>query len=188
MGLRIEDGKGKGNEVGVSGDNQLLTLATTQELGLQQAHAGRAFFASTGLISLTTTASFNGLLYILNGHQTDMLHIAAGHFGTNGIATTFKVVKNPKSGTLISGGTTITPYNVNFGSGAGFIGTAKKGANALTITDGDDFLFRQVGEVTISDALKFVIMPPQSSIAVLAQPSAAAVVNIGLLVYYHREG
>ena len=66
MAIRIEDGKGQGNVASVTSRNKLLTEAYTRDAIVEESAVGRAFCISSGFISLTTTASYNGILYLYN--------------------------------------------------------------------------------------------------------------------------
>ena len=75
---QIEDGTGKGFSGQVFSDNHFATAGRTIDSSHAEAFAGRAFNFNTGNISLTTTASENGLLYAKN--TGDELLVATGFF------------------------------------------------------------------------------------------------------------
>lgn len=128
--------RGRVYEADVNKHERLLTSASSHSgLAISSARDELAFTFTTGFVSLTTTASPSGILYLKNTHADKDFRIHV--IRTDGaVAQQWEALKNATIGTLISGGAILTPVNMNFASGQSFLGEAKKGTDAQTITDG----------------------------------------------------
>jgi hypothetical protein len=141
---KIESGTGKGTEAKVGSDFRLWTNAVTRPDGEQALIDGNAYNINTNPVSLSGTT---GMLYIKNNEDKNLTikAIAVGMgasatYNTTG-AVTVTVIKNPTTGTLISGATTVPiTQNRNFGSSKTLVADQFVGANTETITDGSDVL------------------------------------------------
>jgi hypothetical protein len=185
MGFRIEDGKGDGNLAHVDSNNRLSTIAVSFDLFIAASDDGDAFTICTDFISLTTTSTEHGILYVYNNHPTDRIHLAPINVSSDSNMVKWKLYKNPTTGTLISAGTDVTPTNINFSSGKSFIGTTKKGSNGSTVTNGtlvgclSSTYFNEI------DSTHAVILERGNSIAITAEVSATTVVAITLPLFFH---
>lgn len=182
MSLIIQDGRGQGYTGGVTPENELLTHATSQgHLGVTSRQNGSAFYAISGFIPLTTTASFSGILYLKNTGEVPVYIWNVRTSGT--VAQQWQFIKNPTAGTLISGGTAITPQNLNFQSTNAFVGTVLYGADAQTVTDGANLTQWASGVGRgAQDFDGSVIIGPGGSIALTCKPGAAGDVGASVLV------
>jgi len=128
--MLIDDGKGRGNSVGVSDNNMLTTLAITSSLEHYTNHTkGKAFNLLFGATPASTGDCF---LYIKNSSDIDL--IAKG-FSLKLAASEYIDVKLGDIGTP-SGGTDITPVNLNSGSGVNATGTFQNGADIISLSGG----------------------------------------------------
>jgi len=97
-----------------------------------------------------------------------------------------RLYKNPTTGTLITGGTAVTVVNTNFGSGtAPFDGSAIKGADSLTITDGT-IMENWTQSAPGNDNQNFqgaIILGPGNSIGLEVKPSAVGDICTAWQVY-----
>ncbi len=182
--MKIEDGKGSGRQASVDHEHRIMTDAQTTTALALATIKGDAFWVATDFIALTTTGSFSGLCYLKNSGTTRKLTFHKLRVcGTN--IQQVQWIKKPSTGTLISGGTTITPENLNSASSAKFLGTAKKGADALTVTDGTLWsqMVCEIGhcEEILDGAL---ILGPDDAIAVVTKPSVAGTYCAAFLVSY----
>lgn len=182
--MEIIDGTGSGKAAKVSADNRLHTFSLIEYPMESFSHNGDSFVIPTEFIALTTTASYTGILYLTNTSVTHNIHIERVRTSSTA-GTLWKVLKNPTAGTLISAGTAVTPVNYNYSSGRTLTGTAKKGVDAQTITDGTWLEQWQTG---VYQAIErqydgTIIVGAGNSIAILAQPSAAATVGVTLSVW-----
>lgn len=124
-------------EVGVTENGRLQTLATTRPIWVSEALKGNMFWVHSGYISLTTTASFSAVFYLKNDESDKRIHVRA--IRTCGTGTGYnqiRIYSNPGNGTLVSGGTSITPVNALIGDSTELNATALKGADGSTVTDG----------------------------------------------------
>ena len=133
--MRIQDGAGNGSWAAVNSDNLLEVYSTVTPEITAAAIDGDAFIISSGAIALTTTGSFNGMLYIKNTNLGHTLFVERVCFHGTQIAQ-WRLFRNPTTGTLVTSGTDTDPVNLRFSSGSKLLGTVKKGANALTVSDG----------------------------------------------------
>jgi hypothetical protein len=139
-------------------------------------------------VSLTTTGSYSGILYFKNDSDVHF-HLEVLKAGTTTGTVKFKVIRNPTTGTLISGGTTGAAQSTKFTSAESIDGTIKIGANGSTVTDGttlDHFL------VTNTQYFNFgyngsIILLPGNSIAIMANPSVSCEVQVSILGYHEEE-
>jgi len=153
--------------------NQAEVNAVSAPLMSYASQKGQVFWFASDFISLTTTGSFSGILYIKNTHKTKLFYIDFLRTCQTAVAR-WKIIKNPTTGTLISAGTTTTPQNSHFTSGTSFTGTVLKGADAKTITDGDTAgtWINGVGH-SIQRFDGALVLPPTTSVALVVKPTAS---------------
>jgi len=126
----IEDGKGSGMSVGVTGNNRLETNAVAQTAEHFANHTLRQSYNI--LFSATPSGGDDCFLYIKNTSDIDM--ILEG-FWLKLVASEYIDIKTNDAGTPI-GGSIITPANLNTGSGNSAIGTFQNGNNITGLTGG----------------------------------------------------
>lgn len=191
----IQDGTGSGNQLRINDLNHLEADAVTYtRIADVSLRTKQAFTIATNFVNITTTASFSGLLYIKNtdSEGRDMLieHIrlcgdgGAGAMNMESIKCI--VYRNPTTGTLISGGTTLDVLNNNFGSFNEFNGVAKVGADGLTVTDGGHFTQFETHTPghSILDFNDSIVLPKNSSIAFAVQPTIAGDICMEVNVHF----
>jgi len=184
MAFEIRDGTGSTSTAKVTVNNQLSVASDAMP------RAGRACFdgflhaITTGpSLALTTTGSYNGLLYILNTSPTPIYIWAVELFAT--VASRWQVVKNPTTGTLISAGTTVTATNMNFANTYSLAATIKKGAaDGQTITDGTSLVYlgRPAYDSARSLDGNLIILGQSDSVAFLCRPSASCDATVSVSV------
>jgi len=161
-------------EIGSTGRASVDAVAISQRL--HSAHHGDAYWIHSHYVSLTTTGSFSGIMYLKNTHSENNVHLSTVRTCCSEIgAFKWQAIKNPTAGTLITGGTSVTPVNSNFTSNRDMTATAIKGADGLDITDGE-----MMGTWTdggpghsVSEIDGTIILGPGDSIAIECQPSVA---------------
>lgn len=183
--MKIIDGSGDGYGAKVDSNNRLHVTSISRSGALEAIENGFGYNVSTGAISLTTTASYSGLLYLKNDSELS-LHLLYGFFDNTSSPCAWKIVKNPTAGTLISGGSTATPVNNSFGSAAVAEATCLKGADASTVTDGTTF-FEGSGPTQLPFEGR-IMLSKNDTIAFMAKPDASATVYINLAFYYDDHG
>jgi len=177
----LEDGTGKGYKLQITELNRAETDATTQtriaDISLREE---QAYTISTGFISLTTTASYSGVLWIKNtdteGRDMFIEHIRVCGTGAGTMsmeALQCIVYRNPTTGTLISGASAAYKANNNFGSANEFNGVAYKGVDANTITNGDWFtqFTTHIPGHSVVDFNDSIILPKNASIGFALKPT-----------------
>lgn len=150
MAEQIIDGSGSGSRARVDENKQLHTTAITQTETQDAVDKGDAYNINTGTIGLTSTTA-SGVLYFKNDEDNpfiiDAIAVGIDNLGTQAGACIITVIRNPTTGTLITGATAVDMnQNRNFGSSKTLKSTtlAYKGAEGNTVTDGDDIaLFYQ---------------------------------------------
>lgn len=135
--MELHDGTGSGKAVKVSEDHRLHTISLIEYPIEAFSHNGDVYSVASDFVSLTNIATYTGLLYIAKSTTDRVIHFES--IRTSSSQTTqWQMIKNPTTGTLISGGTVINPVTLNFSSGKTSIGTVKvtTAGAGLTITDG----------------------------------------------------
>lgn len=185
----ITDGTGKGYVAAVNSDNRLETRSVTRPVVSDISHEnGEAFVVASDFITLTTTASFNGILYIKNTSTTKHLHIEKIRVCSSASGSVqCRLVKNPTTGTLISDANSADVGNANFSSALAFtgLGYAASG-DGKTITDGtnfSNFINNSPGH-SIQEYLGALILGPGDSLALTAKPSASTTLCSEIQCYF----
>jgi hypothetical protein len=184
MGIQIEDGKGRGYCASVDSKNYLKTNSFQRREIVLASNDGDAYAISSAFLSLTTTDTNTGILYIKNT-APETFFLDEIIVSSNGVYTKWTIVRNPTTGTLISAGTSIEPVNLNFGSGATFTGICKAGADAKTITDGINATMLMSSMNTRIQTAEAVILQKGNSLGIVANVPSAAIVIATVTGYYH---
>jgi hypothetical protein len=175
----IVDGTGTGNQAKIDTRNRLQVHAVTEPEGLAANRLGSAYNMNTGELTLTS-ANESAVLYFKNNESKDyiMEAIAVGLGPSTGGASTdiplIKIIRNPTAGTIVDDASNVSiNTNRNFGSSNTVSADVYKGAEAKTLTDGDDHLFfyqpangRLLAEIN-------VVIPKGKSIGVKITPQAS---------------
>jgi len=140
----LEDGTGTGTRLKINSNYRAEVESTTQtRIADVSVREGQAYTVASGFISLTTTVSYSGVLWIKNtdteGRNMFIEHIRVCGTGAGTMsmeALQCVVYRNPTTGTLISGASSAYATNNNFGSANEFNGLAYKGVDGNTITNG----------------------------------------------------
>lgn len=180
MATEIIDGTGKGYRAAVNKNKRLETFSITEsrlaDISLRE---GRSFLLTSDFISLTTTGSFNGMLYIKNTDTSklvfiDKIRVCGTGTSMNSMQTKF--YKNPTTGTLISDANAGISVAANLGSEELFPGLVySASADGKTITDGtqfSQFTIHLPGH-TIQEYQGTVIIPGGSALGIAVKPGAA---------------
>lgn len=182
MAEQIKDGTGSGYLAKVNSNNRLEVLAVSRsriaDIATDEADS---FIIASGFISLTTTASYNGLLYIKNNSSTKSIIIGTVRVCGNGSSGSVlvKYIRNPTAGTLISDGNLAQQYSGNLGEDKVFDGLAYSASgDGKTVTDGNDFT--QYINVLPGHSIQFydgaIVIPNGKSIAIVVKPSIATTI------------
>jgi len=134
MSETIKSGK-SGYVATVDEFEDLHTFSTQRTEAAKNTVDGNTFWLASGFVPLTTTGSFSGIFYVKNTHDTENLNIDFLRT-CNFSPSQWQLYRNSTTGTLISGGTAITPGNANFGINTPLSSTVLGGADGDTITDG----------------------------------------------------
>lgn len=163
----------------VDENRRLHTQTVSIDSSKSAAEKGRAYNINSGWVTLTDAAD-TPLLYIKN-NETNDVHITAFAIGldtaTNGTATelaTITIVRNPKTGTIITSTPTDAPIisNNNFGSTDTFVADVYIGATGDTMTDGTDHAKIGASDFNRVFANLDVVLPKGSSIGIKIDPPA----------------
>lgn len=173
----IQDGTGTGSRAKVTIGNRLAvdSIETTSES--LAASEGDSFNVSNDIIDITSDAE-TALIYISNTNSEDwVITRVYFHFGgsTGGVGSgEFTMTTNATSGTLISGGSPVTPVNANLGSAKLLVGEFLQGSNGSTITNGIEFLRTIIPNFASRNIIPFdsVVIPPGTSLALRFKPPA----------------
>lgn len=163
---RIDDGTGRGYAAAVSSTNRLQVQAESiPSIAIASAEREDAYIATTGqTVSTLVAAGESGVIYVKNLSPSPLA--IGGIQASTDQAGIWRLYRQPTGGTLLSGGTLITPQQLSFNSSKPFAGEARRGASGLTVTGGTVLA---LGRVPAS----FVDLPLQGS-AILGQSDAFA--------------
>ncbi len=194
MGQQIEDGAGTGKRVRVTNTNRLETFSITESrLADISLRDGESYIITSDFVSLTTTASFSGMLYVKNTDTSKNLFIDKVRVcgtGTSMNAMQCKFFKNPTTGTLISDANDGIVLPANLGSNVTFTGDVyAASADGKTVTDGtqfSQFTIHLPGH-TIQEYDGALILPGGSSLAIVVQPSAATTACIEIQCWFETK-
>lgn len=172
MGFLIEDGTGGGYKAKVNEHNELLVMAESVDNLERGSSFGYTFRANTGALTLNVGTS--AVFYMKNSETQKMaIREILVHSGTSTVAgnVVVTIIRNPTGGTITSApGGTITPQNMNFGSGKAMTSTGTLiyyGADTKTLTGGTTFttvIGQDKQQIKIEDA--FIILEPNSAIGI----------------------
>ncbi len=171
----IQDGSGSGSRAKVDTKNRLHTFSTIETGGTEAAIEGDLYNVNTETINLSS-ANSSALLYMKNTDSVSWIfnrvfYNAGPSTGGSGDFLA-EVVANATAGTLISAGTATTPHNLNFGSSKELAGTALKGVDGSTVTDGTVRVSTIIPASGTRVLIGFdsIILEPGSSIAIRITP------------------
>lgn len=187
----LKDGRGTGNQAGVTSTGRLLTQSKTITSELQAAIDGTAHNLNTGDIALTDGTATSAIMYFKNT-DTNSYILKALAFGQNTKGGTVNdgsvvtLVRNPTSMSVSN--TAAQVGNRNFGSSAAASSraTITAGAQGATFTGGSDTAqFYMGGGNRLFAAIDFVL-PQGSSIGVkfLGNNTGAVDVYAALIGYW----
>lgn len=185
--MKVEDGTGKGYLVRVDKNNRAHTQSLTQTAASNAAAENNdAYKFSSGIVNITTTGSFSGLLYIKNT-DTRRFVISAIRVSCDD-KSQWRLVKNPTGGTLITNAVAANENNTTFNGTKVFSGDSYKGVNGDTITGGLNF--DQV--VGISGPYHdwsegSIVLGKDNTIAIEVKPSVAADCTAMISGYYLED-
>lgn len=188
----IQDGTGFGYRAKVSEENRLFVDSKDTSAATRSAMDGDLFNFNTGIIVLTS-ANTSGLYYFKNNEPTAEMIITRTFYnvgsstGGSGYLVT-DIIRDPTAGTLITGGTNVDPVNLNFGSSKVLNADSLKGAEGLTVTDGDTALSTLVPnpETRVVIPLDSAVLTPGSSVAIVCTPPAGNTnmpIQVGFQMY-----
>ena len=192
----IQDGTGTGYRAKVDATNHLHTRSVSESGGTDSAITGDLFNVNTETINLTS-ANASSLVYMKN---TDTVPWIVNRVFYNAGPSTggtgdflAEVIANPTTGTLISGGSALTPHNLNFGSSKELTGTVLKGAEASTITDGTVRVSTIIPVAGTRVLISFdsIVLDVGSSIAVRVTPQTSNTsmdIQVGFNLYRYTVG
>jgi hypothetical protein len=187
----IEDGTGSGKKAKVNAENRVETFSVIESrISDISNREGKSFILTSDFVALTTTGSFNGMIYIKNTDTSQDLYIDRVRIcgtGTSMNAMQCRFVKNPTTGTLISDANDGISVAANLGSNEEFAGTnyAASG-DGKTITDGlqfSQFTIHLPGH-TIQEYNGAIIIPGGSSMAIEVKPGAATTACIEVQCWF----
>ena len=194
MATEIRDGAGGEKRARVDNNNRLETFSITEsrmaDISLRD---GTSYIITSDFVSLTTTGSFTGMLYIKNTDSSknlfiDKVRICGTGTSMNSLQTKF--YKNPTTGTLISDANNGIVVPSNLGSNETFPGLVyAASADGKTVTDGtqfSQFTIHLPGH-SIQEYDGALIVPGGSSIAIAVQPGVATTACIEVQCWMEKK-
>lgn len=194
MELEIKDGSGTGRRANVSSSGRLETFSITESrIADISNRKGESFIITSDFVSLTTTASFNGMLYVKNTNVSKNLFIDKVRVcGTGSSMGSGQCIfyKNPTTGTLISDVNDGIVVASNLGSNEVFDGLVYAASgDGKTITDGtqfSQFTIHLPGH-TIQEYEGNLIIPNGSGLGIAVKPSYASEVCIEIQCWFEDK-
>lgn len=194
MDIEIKDGRGTGSRARVDSNGRVESFSITENrIADISKRVGESFILTSDFISLTTTASFSGMMYIKNTDPDKLLFIDRIRVcGTGSMMGSLqaKIYKNPTTGTLISDANAGITVPSNLGSNVDFSGTNYVASgDGKTITNGtqfSQFTIHLPGH-TIQDYQGNLIIPGGSSMAIACKPSYATEACIEIQCWFEDK-
>ena len=181
MGLKIEDGTGKGNVVGVNSNNQLLVSNVSRDVIVEESEVGNAFNLPSNFITVTGSS---GIVYVKNSNSTTDFHLWTICLTNASTLTKWTIQRNPTTGSLIVDNESGTPQNIDFGSSKTFLGVFNTGSSGKTVTDGGHFMQIESNGFVALSLDGALVLEPGSSISLVANPASPVDVSVTLTGYY----
>jgi hypothetical protein len=188
MAVEIVDGSGTGNRAKVNDSNQLETLSVvTNRVADVSLNTEKAHLIASDFISLTTTASFSGLLYIKNTGSKNLYiqTIRTCSDATGSIQ--LRIISNPTTGTLISDANNADSLSSNLASSINFDGDAYSASgDGKTVTNGANFtqfINKSPGH-SIQDYQGAIVIPKGKSMAITCKPSVATTICVEVQCWF----
>lgn len=183
--MKIQDGKGSGIFATVNPDNHLAVDAViVSDFEDRSEVDGQAYAFISQVVTLTSAAGETGLLYAKNTSTTLEMHVHSVITSGNAVGK-WRFVRNPTTGTLISGGTAATTANLNFNSSNAAAADVFDGDDGETITNGTSFAnFNQAAGVEFRLYEGAVILGTSDTIGIAVTPAADGTFSCTLDVWY----
>jgi len=186
--MELSDGTGFGYRAKVNNQNQLETLAvTTNRVADISNNEETAHLIATDFVSLTTTGSFNALLYIKNNSSKTLFIQTIRTCSDGSGSLQLRLIKNPTSGTIVSDASAADSRSSNMASSVSFDGLAYTASgDGKTITDGDNltqFINKSPGH-SIQEYDGAVVIPKGKSIGLTCKPSVATTVCVEVQCWF----
>ena len=182
MGFHLVDGKGTGKAVSVSDSNRLQAQSVAFSAEQAAALKGEAFAVTTDGVTLSTLATYNGMLYLENTSTLPM-YVTTVEPSCTSIAA-FRIIKNPTGGTVISDANAADVHNQNFGSTTPLVATAyAASADGKTLTGGTTVWHTNTS--TIDKEVGLIALDPGDSLGVsclIANAGVTASVNLRVII------
>lgn len=187
--IEIKDGTGGGKSAKVGSDNRLQVKAVSIPVSANIAEDNKqTYILASDFISLTTTGSFNALMYIKNTSTAMNLHIEVIRTCSDTAGTVqLRLLKNPTAGTIVNDENASDKVNSNFGSSNQFTGLSYSASgDGKTFTDGtqaSQFINNSPGH-SIQDYNGLLILGPGDALGITAKPSVALTICAEVQVYF----
>jgi len=193
--FKIKDGTGKAFSAQVSDENKLATDAVIiSAVNHSSAEYGEAFILASGFVSVTTTGSYNGIMYLKHIDPNTHFHIQRIRICNNGASGSMKVklLAGPTTGTLISDANDGYACPANFASNKtaeGRLTVYAASGDGKTITDGSHItqFTNKIPGHSIQDYDGSFILHNGNSFAIVAQPSILGDICIEILGYFDKN-
>jgi len=188
MSIVIRDGTGREFTVKVTDKNELSTRAAVRSRLAVRAKEGDAFIISAPIVALTTTGSFNGILYIKNT-GTSPWRIWQSRLQCS-VLSQWNIRTNPTTGTLISDASAATVTNCNSESTKSLSSTSYKASgDGKTVTNGT-IIYNSIisaGGAQPTQPEGAFILGVGDAISWGCKPASACDVSVDVIIYIDDE-
>lgn len=190
MNVEIVNGVGNQDRAKVNSDNRLLVDSVSlSDIADKAINKEVSYILASGFISLTTTGSFNGLMYLKGLDSSNNFHIERIRICSNASGSLqIKMLHTCTTGTLISDANAGTISNTVIGSSntlTNILTVYVASADGKTVTDGT--LFTQYQQNLLGHSSQeyegSIIIKKDQTLAIVAKPSASCDICIEVLGY-----
>jgi hypothetical protein len=176
--MKIESGTGNGKLVKVDDQNRMYVDSITFNRSEEEVERGNGYNINTGVITLTT-ANKSAVLYLKNNEDSPLVITSLFYMwgtstgGSGDVLVT--VLRNPTTGTIVSGASAaeMAGVNRNFGSNKTLDADVYKGAEGNTFTNGDKVIESILDQTARRTVLSVgdIVIPKGSSLGIDMTPA-----------------
>ena len=181
-----------GNTADVDDLNRLKTFSISESVAVNSARAGQAFLLSHPPVQLTS----DNESFIFYGKNNDTVPWIVSEINTNvGLSNgtgelLSRIIIDGSTGTLITGGTSVPPVNLNINNPQILPATLLYGVEGSTVTNGTSLYPTIIPHDSIEDKFNGapIIVPPNTSFSYAVTPPAGNTsVNVQLTAIIYRD-
>jgi len=181
--MNIEDGTGSGHRARVNDDNELEVRATTVERSEWENHNNQRAYAMYFSQAAANSATNECLGYLKNTSDDDMIITEVAIHSV--AADTVYISK--VTGTA-GGGSSITPTNMNLGSGKTAVATTMQHTAITGLTDGGRLLsfYLAANAFVVRQPESTIVVKKNSAVGIYVSANQANTLKVNIHFYYEN--